>query len=629
MVSNGDAVAVLGAGNMGSGIAQSLAMAGYRVVVRDLTEKEVERGRGIIEENLSRSIQRGRLTPEKKARILSMVEFTTDLKKSVEGADLVIEAVFEELDVKLALLDELSKLVKDDAVVVTNTSSLSVGRLFEKFPHPERTAGLHFFYPASVNKLIEIIPGPTTSKETVEALMGLTYTLKKIPIRAKDSAGFCVNRFFVPFLNESCRIVEEGVANMPTVEAASSELLGTKAGPFSLMNAIGIPIAFHSVTSLSQTFGRFYAPADLLKAQFEKGAKWTIDGEIDLGGLQAVKARLAGVIIGIATRLVEEGVATAEDTDRSAVIGLAWDQGPFSILNSIGSASSLEQVEAIHQKWGNDFPITERLSELGIAGEQWPLSTVRIEKDGPLAWILLDRPESMNAINLNVLKDIEGAIKAVAEDPDAKVVLISSTSNVFAAGADIEEMVGKTTGEAQEFLSMGHRVMRRIETLEKPVIAVVEGYALGGGLELALSADFIIASETAMLGLPEVSLGIIPGFGGTQRLPRLVGKATGKMLVMGGIQVKATEAYQMGFVSRLCPASSLKSEARALAMTVASRAPIAVRLAKESIERGLDGSLGAGLALERQLATYTFTTEDLREGMKAFLERRPPAYKGK
>jgi enoyl-CoA hydratase/3-hydroxyacyl-CoA dehydrogenase len=625
----GDSIAVLGAGNMGSGIAQTLAGVGFHVVVRDLTDRELERGRNNIQENLQRSLAKGKLTSEKMGKLLSLVEFTTDLEKAVKGAKVIIEAVFEDEKVKRSLFAEVAKMASEDAIVVTNTSSFEVKRLFEGFPNPQRTAGLHFFYPASVNRLIEIIPGPQSSKETLDKVRELSFMMKKIPIRASDSAGFCVNRFFVPILNEATRIVEQGEANIATVDEAANEALGTRMGPFALMNAIGIPIAYHAMTSLWNSFGPFYAPSTLLKAQFEKNEKWSTEGDVDTEKKEAVKQRLQGVIIGIATRLVEEGVTTAEETDRGAVIGLQWDDGPFAMLNAMGAPTALELVQKIHGKWGNDFPMTERLSELGISGEEWLMSTVRTERDGPLGWILIDRPEAMNALNLKVLKDVQKAVQQFSADPEVKALLIGSTFDTFAAGADISAMVGMTVAQAEEFLGFGQKVLRTIETLDKPVIAVVDGYALGGGLELALSADFILASERATLGLPEVSLGIIPGFGGTQRLSRLVGKAKAKMLVMGALQVKAKEAYDMGLVARLYPPEKLKDEARTLALTIVSRGPVAVRLAKEAIERGVDGSLDAGLALEHQLVTYTFTTEDLREGMKAFLERRTPAYKGK
>ncbi len=620
--------AVLGGGNMGSGIAQTFATAGYPVSVRDLTEKDLDRGRGIIEKNLSRSVERGRIDAPKKAQILSRIEFTTELAGAVSGAQLIVEAVFEDPKVKKALYTDLAPLVSPEAIVATNTSSLSVGKLFNDFPVPERCAGLHFFFPASVNKLVEVIPGPSTSRRTLDQLSGICYSIRKIPIKVKDAPGFCVNRFFVPFLNESTRIVEEGIAGIPTVEEAANELLGTKMGPFQLMNVTGIPIAFHSISTLGDAFGDYYRPSKLLKEQFERGANWSLEGAVETSAKDDVKGRLAGTVIGIASRLVEEGVARAEETDRGARIGLAWKQGPFELLNSLGTIAGYEHVDKLHRRWGVTFPVSPRLAEIAILNEPWPLSTVLYTKEAPIAWIQLDRPEALNALNSSVLRDLDSAVGQAAADPEVRVVLISSTSNNFAAGADIAEMVSKTPAESLAYTTRGHEVLRKIETLEKPVISVVDGYALGGGLELALSADFILAGEDATLGLPEVSLGIIPGFGGTQRLSRLIGRAKAKMLILSGLPVRAPEACALGFVARTYPSEQLRDEARALALTIASRAPRAVQLAKQAVDGGTEASLPTGLALERQLATYTFTTTDLREGMRAYLEKRKPEFTG-
>ncbi len=621
-------IAVLGAGNMGSGIAQAFATAGYRVAVRDLTDKELQRGRDAVERNLNRSLERGRIDADKKAQILSRIEFTTDLTAAVAGTRLVVEAIFEDPKVKQALFAELATVVPKEAIVATNTSSLSVAKLFEEFPSPERCAGLHFFFPASVNKLVEVIPGPATSPATMEFLVSLCYGIRKIPIRVRDAPGFCVNRFFVPFLNEASRLVEEGVANIATVEAAANELLGTKMGPFELMNVTGVPIAFHSITTLGNAFGEYYRPSRILKEQFDRGEKWNTEGEVHPSAVDDVKARLAGCVIGIASRLVEEGVATAEETDRGARIGLAWKKGPFELLNSLGSISGYEHVDKLHRRWGVTFPVSPRLAEIAISNENWPLSTVRYDKEAPIAWVLLDRPEALNALNSSVLKDLAHAVTQAAADPEIRVVVLSSTSGNFAAGADIAEMVKKTPADSLAYTTTGHAVLRQIETLDKPVFAAVDGYALGGGLELALSADFILASEEATLGLPEVSLGIIPGFGGTQRLTRLVGPARAKMMILSGNPVKAPEAYDLGIAARIVPAERLREEARNLALTIASRAPIAVKLAKQAVDGGREASLPSGLALERQLATYTFTTADLREGMTAYLEKRKPKFQG-
>jgi enoyl-CoA hydratase/3-hydroxyacyl-CoA dehydrogenase len=618
---------------MGSGIAQAVAQAGYRVRVRDLTTGDLERGRKAIETTLEGAIQRGKLTREKAVEVLSRIHFTTSLDEALAGTRLVIEAVFEEEKVKRPLFEEVVAKVPSDVVVVTNTSSLAVGRLFEGLAAPERFAGLHFFYPAAINRLVEVVGAPGTSAATLEALTRFSYQLRKIPIQVRDSAGFCVNRFFVPFLNEATRLYEEGLADIPTIDRTANELLGTKLGPFALMNATGIPIAFHSLASLERAFGPAYRASTALQRQFEARQPWNLqETRASSGGpsrSEEVRDRFLGLILGISTRLVEEGVATPEETDRGAVVGLRWSRGPFALLNERGLSRALELVESYASRWSGHFPVSEDLRARARRGDpQWPLSQVRIRREGPLAWVELDRPEVLNALNSRLLRELEQKVQQAGEDPEVRVVILRGSSNVFAAGADISEMAGKSTGEGRDFTFLGQRVAWAIQRSFKPVLAMVEGYALGGGLELALAADFILAAEGTVLGLPEVTLGIHPGFGGTQRLVRLVGPARTKLLVTSGTRIRAEEAAQWGLVARVYPPEELLSRTREIALQIAGAAPLAVRWSREIIDLGGDVDLPTALRLEGESASHTFGTQDQKEGMRAFLERRPPKFQG-
>ncbi|EQD44417.1 3-hydroxybutyryl-CoA dehydratase, partial [mine drainage metagenome] len=255
-------------------------------------------------------------------------------------------------------------------------------------------------------------------------------------------------------------------------------------------------------------------------------------------------------------------------------------------------------MEEIHRRWGESFPISKELRLRGGNRDAfWPLRHVQLRKEAPLAWVLLDRPEVLNALNSQVLVQLEATLREAASDPEVRVVLLAGSSRVFAAGADISEMAGKTAFQGREFTFLGQRVAHTLENLPRPVIAVVEGYALGGGLELALAADFLVAAEGTQLALPEVSLGIHPGFGGTQRLVRLVGRARTKLLVESGLPIAAEEAERWGIVARVYPASTLKEEARKLALAIASRAPLAVSMVRRVIDRGADADLETALQL--------------------------------
>jgi enoyl-CoA hydratase len=290
----------------------------------------------------------------------------------------------------------------------------------------------------------------------------------------------------------------------------------------------------------------------------------------------------------------------------------------------------LRLVEQYARGAPGEFPIAKSLRERADRGaSQWPLRSVRVERSGPVAWVLLDRPEVLNSLNSELLTQVEAAFATLEAEGEVRAVVLAGSSPVFAAGADIAEMERKSLAEGFDFGFLGQRVADRVERFPAPVIALVEGYALGGGLELALAADFILATEGAQLGLPEVTVGIHPGMGGATRLSRLIGRARAKALIFTGVPIPAEEAYRLGFVARVLPAGSAREETQKLAELIASRAPLGVRWAKQVVDRGQDASLATALYLEGESAGRTFGTADRTEGMRAFLERRKPKFEGK
>jgi enoyl-CoA hydratase len=241
--------------------------------------------------------------------------------------------------------------------------------------------------------------------------------------------------------------------------------------------------------------------------------------------------------------------------------------------------------------------------------------------------LTLNRPHALNALNAGTLIELADALEEVRTDERARVLLIPGAGDkAFVAGADITEMQGYTPGEARAFSARGMAVMHAIEALPVPVIALVNGYALGGGCELAMSCDWILASDTAVFGQPEVKLGIPPGFGGTQRLTRLVGRTMALELLATGRQVRADEALAIGLVNHVYPAADLKDRGFEMARIIAENGPLAVRLAKQCAHRGLDVDLASGCVLETQSFALAFSSADQKEGMSAFLAKRPPQF---
>ena len=251
------------------------------------------------------------------------------------------------------------------------------------------------------------------------------------------------------------------------------------------------------------------------------------------------------------------------------------------------------------------------------------MTHILFEKKGNIAIALIDRPKALNALNSEVLNDLNTLVDTVNADPEIRVLILTgSGEKSFVAGADIGEMSNLTKEEGEAFGKKGNDVFRRIETLPIPVIAAVNGYALGGGCELAMSCDIRIASDTAVFGQPETGLGITPGFGGTQRLARLIGPGMAKQLIYSARNIKADEALRIGLVNAVYPLEELRPAAEKLAETIAKNAPIAVRACKQAINEGLEKPMDEAIVLEEKLFGSCFETSDQKEGMGAFLEKR-------
>jgi len=250
-------------------------------------------------------------------------------------------------------------------------------------------------------------------------------------------------------------------------------------------------------------------------------------------------------------------------------------------------------------------------------------------KEG-VARLTVNRPEKLNALDRQTMRDIDGAVGAAGQDPSIGVLVVTGMGDkAFVAGADIAELASQTPVEGAAYARLGQAVLERLERLGKPSIAAINGYALGGGLELAMACTLRVASESARLGQPEVALGIIPGYGGTQRLARLVGEGRALEMILTGEPIDAREAHRIGLVNRVVPQAELAAAVEALARTLLTRGPAALRLALQAVHEGLQMTLGEGLSMEAALFGLSCATEDMREGTRAFVEKRKPVFKGR
>ncbi len=257
------------------------------------------------------------------------------------------------------------------------------------------------------------------------------------------------------------------------------------------------------------------------------------------------------------------------------------------------------------------------------------LENIKVEYDDGIALIIMNRPKALNALNDKTLDELEKIFELFEDSQEIKGIIITGTGKAFVAGADILQMQSYKSEEGRDYAGYAQSVFNKIEAFKKPIIAAVNGYALGGGCELAMCCDLRIASEKAVFGQPEVKLGVIPCFGGTQRLTRLVGAGRAKDLIYTARQIKPEEALFMGLINKIVPEEELLDEARTCMKTIIENAPMAIKYAKMVINKGVDLDLMNALELEKDAAGLTFATEDKQEGMDAFLEKRKPVFKNK
>ncbi|MEJ2156594.1 MAG: 3-hydroxyacyl-CoA dehydrogenase NAD-binding domain-containing protein [Desulfobacteraceae bacterium] len=672
-------IGVIGAGNMGSGIAQKIIQEGIPVVMVDTKEEFVQKGLATIKLLLAQGVERKIFTERQVEEILQRLTTTTDMTQ-VADADLVIEAVFEDKAVKTDVFKKLDAVCDPKTILATNTSSYYVRDFTSAISRPDRFVGYHYFYHPAKNRLLEIIPHDGTSEETMEKAVLAAKLHGKTAIVVKDAPGFAVNRFFVPFLNEAVRLLEEGVADIATIEAGAKRGFKIGMGPFELMNVTGVPIALHAATTLGNELGPFYAPAPMLKAQVEKKENWTLDGEVDESRVQAVIDRLYGVCLGVAAALVDEGVASVEDTDRGAKIGLRWIQGPFEIMNKIGVGTTCDLVEAIAAKYP-DFKTPQLLIRQKEKGTPFAFQFVDLDVKEGIAYITINRPEAMNALNEATVEQLETRFAEAQADPQAKAIVIQGAGKAFVAGADIRYFVKNIQAnrieDIEAFTRRGHELLLKIENASKPTIALLDGLSLGGGSELALACQAIIATPAGSLGFPETGIGIYPGLGGMLRFALQVGPDLAKYYVFTGDTLSAGQANDLGLVARLVkPAEvdrairdlvsrgvpdknrprELPAAEQALAQLCAGdnaqrlltgqplqaadgdlavktakkigyKAPLALKMANEIIDKQAGQPVAAAVEIELARLNEIFTTADALEGLTS-MGRKRPEYKG-
>lgn len=647
-------VTVLGAGSMGHGIAEVIALAGYAVTIRDIDQDILESGYENIEWSLEKLVEQNQISQDEADAVLDRIQVTTDLAAATADTDFVIEAVPERMEIKEVVFTELTDVLSSDAVVATNTSSLSITSLSEFTDRQDRFCGIHFFNPPVRLDLVEVIAGEHTTDDTLTLAESFVESLEKTPIRVqKDTPGFVVNRILVPLLNEAAWLVSTDESTVATIDSTTKYQMGLPMGAFELADHVGLDIAVDILHYMHDQLGDAYEPAPVLleKTTNEEYGRKSNRGFYDYTaeGVQipadeasdTIEEHLLALMANETAKLIETDVAPPDTIDTGLELGAGFPSGPATLADEHELSSLVDHLDDWYSETNNEryrpSPLLISYAEnnrgfyddadTDTVTEEYETLTVTITD--AVGYIELDRPHRMNALTLDVIDELEQAVTSLEESETARVIVITGAGDrAFSVGADTTSFSsGITPTKAAAMSRRGHDVYNSIEQSPLPVIAGIDGYALGGGMELAAACDLRIASERAEFGQPEHDLGLLPGWGGTQRLPRIIGEGRAKEIIFTTDRYDPETMESYGFLSRVIPTDEFDSTLHDFAQSIADGPPIAQEYTKRAIHAGRD-SFDTGLDLEAHAFGLLTSTDDLVEGITAFMEDRDPEFTG-
>lgn len=639
-------IAVIGAGEMGHGIAELAAINGFKVNIYDIEEDILENAMDKIKWSLEKLAEKEEIDEEVEAP-LDRISTTLEIEEAVEDVDLVIEAVLENLELKQSVFEDVDKHSPEDTILATNTSGIPITKIGKGAENEDKVIGLHFFNPPVLMNFVEIVRGEQTSDETVEISEKFCDRLGKehIVVR-KDVEGFVTSRIIGPYMIEGAWQLYEDKGEMEEIDAACKYNFGFPMGPLELADQTGLDIPVEGAEGEGSEME--IPPNQLEKVENEQLGKktgegwhdWTEDGEGCTASPDQADAfdplPIIAPTINEAARLIQMDVADADEIDLAMRMATAYPKGPCRLGDELGLDTIVETLEESERYEPVDL-LLEMVDE-GKTGkdagegfytyesEEEEYFTIQFEKnpEEKLATITIDRPDRMNALNMEVFEELDDAFDKLKRDDEIQCLVLRGAGDHLCAGADVSMLNNISPAQAPTMPD----VFSKLEELPQMTIAAIDGFCVGGGMELSAACDFRIATEDAELGQPEINLGIIPGGGGTQRLTRLVGMAKAKEIVILGKNLSGSEAEELNLVTKAVPKEDLEETLNEMIEKITSGPPIAQRLAKEAINKGVDAPLPSGLAVEKAGFGILLGTKDAEEGIDAFLDSREPDFEG-
>ncbi len=649
-----DEMAVIGAGTIGPDIGYYLknALPDRKLYIIDVAEAPLEKAQKRLTGYASKAVDRKKITPEQAEAVLKNIIFSTDYQL-IKNCRVVIEAATENIDLKKKIFQQLEGIVSADAFLTSNTSSIPADRIFSEMKHPERCTVTHFFAPAWRSPAVEVINWPGASRETIDYLFWFFGQTGKAPVITDNVISFMFNRIFENWCNEAGHLLDATTAAQ--VNAVSEEFV--HAGPFFVLNmGNGNPL-IHEANTRKMEEGKCYRPA----AIFRSVEKWAVGRpgtkvETSLEQKAHVRDRLLGLLFSQSVDIADRGIGTMQDLNFGCQIALGFKAGSYDIMRSLGE-KEVARIMAAYEKSRPGFPTAQK----PLPAYQNFYRFLLIDEIDGVKIITIRRPQAMNALNREIIDELAVAVKKFADDPAVKgIILTGYGKNAFSAGMDIgsfPETLGNHD-EAVKLAQIPSELLSVIETCPKPVVAAVNGMALGGGLELAIRCHGLVAMERAVFQFPEITLGILPGMGGCvlpyRRWP--AGASLFHEMICSARRASSAELLEVGMISKiennfqdlikaaLAEVNKLQGNLPQLGngpVTIPNIAlsdhptagnlalsPEAVAIAAETISKAAAaGSLTQAMEINFQGAGKISCTAAAAEGIRAFQERRKPNFK--
>jgi enoyl-CoA hydratase / 3-hydroxyacyl-CoA dehydrogenase len=643
-------VGVIGSGSIGPDLAYGFLSAlaageGGKVYLLDIKKEALDAGVGRIEGYIGKALARGRMSQKAAEATRAALIPTMDIK-DLAGCDYVLEAASEDLKIKKAILKNLEQVVRPDCLIGFATSAIPRARIAADALHPERCFVNHPFYPAWRAIPIEVVSSGTDARFSVR-MLDVLQKLGKVPIATADVPAFAADDVFSNYICEAVRIVEEGIATPAQVDQIVNNAIGG-GGPLNVMDLTnGNVLVVHIQELMQEVGGDWFAPPALLVKQGT--ARWrNPKGPEDPTHTEAqtkqVMDRILAVLLGRAYAVAENGVCEASDLNWLLRMSLGFNEGTLDLGKKLG-AEKVAELCLAYQKAHPGFPVPKCVAEKKLPEY---LRDVTIERDGNIAVVTVRRPESKNALSMQTVQEIKAALEQLNNDASIQGVVFTGYGGAL-SGADINEFTSLVTREETENICYkAYPVQKFMATMKKPIVAAVNGPVMGGGAEFCMACHARVVGPSLMFAQPEVNLGIMPGYGASQRLPRIVGLEKALELLRTGRTVAAKEACEIGWAYGKPAADPVRGAKDLIREHLAGKVKLAPvnpvpmsvpdtipnidlghrsllidKILVDAVKQGLRLPLDEGLLVEAKAFADTKETIDADIGIKNFIQNGP------